>query len=58
MKISEWGMRAEAVTGNDEGQRAVADTGNLKGGLLWKIIVAYPDQCRASSKFIIMMNKT
>ena len=36
---------AEAVPGNDEVGRAVAGRGGDKGGLIWKILVTYPDWC-------------
>ena len=39
-------MGAEAVPGNEEEvERAVAVTGNGKGGLIWEITLVYPDQC-------------
>ena len=53
-------MGAEAVPGNDKdvGGRAVADTGNGKKRLIWEMTVTYPDQCRASHKFTVMINQT
>lgn len=38
-------MGTETLSGDDEMERAVVDTGNGEGRQIREITVAYPDQC-------------